>query len=209
MRKFKPNRLTGCIPNGIIAAMMDNRTLLLDTALDLFSERGYDAVGVQEIVEAVGLTKPTLYHYFGNKTGLLQAVLERDGDEMAARLEQVAAYQGDLPRSLHRLTAMFFDHARQHPAYYRLYLGLWFAPPQSEGHHQSAQLNRRLYQPIERLFEQAAAQHGNMRGRQALYAATFLGLLHSCIGMALDGSLVLDEDLAQRIVRQFQYGIYS
>ena len=55
---------------------MDNRTNLLDCALNLFAARGYDAVGVQEIVEAAGVTKPTLYHYFVNKRGLLDVLLQ-------------------------------------------------------------------------------------------------------------------------------------
>ena len=40
-----------------------------------FYEKGYDAIGVQEIADAAGVTKPTLYHYFGSKYGLLQAVI--------------------------------------------------------------------------------------------------------------------------------------
>ena len=51
---------------------MDNRELLLNTALELFHAKGYDAVGVQEIVEKAGVTKPTLYYYFGSKLGLLK-----------------------------------------------------------------------------------------------------------------------------------------
>ena len=51
---------------------MENRDHILDCALRLFAARGYDAVGVQEIVELAGLTKPTLYHYFGSKRGLLE-----------------------------------------------------------------------------------------------------------------------------------------
>ncbi|HIS80092.1 MAG TPA: helix-turn-helix transcriptional regulator [Candidatus Scatomonas merdavium] len=39
---------------------MENRERLLEAALSLFYEKGYDAVGVQEIVEAAGVTKPTL-----------------------------------------------------------------------------------------------------------------------------------------------------
>ena len=53
---------------------MDNRAEILNAALDLFHARGYDAVGVQEIVERAGVTKPTLY-YFGSKLGLLKSLL--------------------------------------------------------------------------------------------------------------------------------------
>ena len=57
--------------------LIDNRELLLDAALDLFYAKGYDAVGVQEIVDRAGVTKPTLYYYFGSKIGLLRNLLER------------------------------------------------------------------------------------------------------------------------------------
>ena len=49
---------------------MENREKLLSCALDLFYARGYDAVGIQEIVDAAGVTKPTMYYYFGSKKGL-------------------------------------------------------------------------------------------------------------------------------------------
>jgi len=43
-------------------SIMDPRRRLLNNALKLFAARGWDAVGVQEIVDASGVTKPTLYH---------------------------------------------------------------------------------------------------------------------------------------------------
>ena len=55
---------------------MDNREAILSEALHLFYVRGYDAVGVQEIVDAAGVTKPTLYYYFGSKKGLLESLFE-------------------------------------------------------------------------------------------------------------------------------------
>lgn len=39
---------------------MDNKEVLLQVALDLFHAKGYDAVGIQEIVDKAGVTKPTL-----------------------------------------------------------------------------------------------------------------------------------------------------
>ena len=55
---------------------MDNRENILQCALALFYMKGYDAVGVQEIVDTAGITKPTLYYYFGSKRGLLENVLK-------------------------------------------------------------------------------------------------------------------------------------
>ena len=46
---------------------MENKERILECALELFYAKGYDAVGVQEIAERSGITKPTLYYYFGSK----------------------------------------------------------------------------------------------------------------------------------------------
>ncbi|MCB5701286.1 TetR/AcrR family transcriptional regulator, partial [Bacteroides fragilis] len=51
---------------------MDNRQLIMNSALTLFYESGYDAVGVQQIVDSAGVSKPTMYYYFGSKQGLLE-----------------------------------------------------------------------------------------------------------------------------------------
>ncbi|MCA1685458.1 MAG: TetR/AcrR family transcriptional regulator, partial [Planctomycetia bacterium] len=40
-----------------------------------FASRGYDATPVRAIVEAAGVTKPTLYYHFGSKEGLARALL--------------------------------------------------------------------------------------------------------------------------------------
>lgn len=50
---------------------------LLAAATRLFAEQGYDRTSVQEIVEAAGVTKGALYHYFGSKEDLLQEVYAR------------------------------------------------------------------------------------------------------------------------------------
>ena len=71
---------------------MDNRSTILGHALDLFASRGYDAVGVQEIVDAAGITKPTLYHYFGSKLGLPNTVLEEHFSVLHRSVERAADY---------------------------------------------------------------------------------------------------------------------
>jgi len=53
----------------------DNRQRIIDTALELFAKKGYDAVSTLEIATAAGITKPTMYYYFGSKEGLLTEIL--------------------------------------------------------------------------------------------------------------------------------------
>jgi AcrR family transcriptional regulator len=188
---------------------MDNRESILEQALRLFSERGYDAVGVQEICEASGITKPTLYHYFGNKHGLLEAILDQFFAELNTRLSAAADYHGDMPLTLQTIAETYFSYAREYPAFYRLQLALWFAPQESEGFKAVSIKNRFQYETIEKIFLNAVPQHGNMRGRHQAYALTFLGTLNTYIGLGLIGLATLDEALARQAVRQFQYGIYS
>jgi AcrR family transcriptional regulator len=188
---------------------MDNRSVLLVRALELFAAHGYDAVGVQEIVESAGVTKPTLYHYFGSKQGLLKALLDENFDQFTPLVKQAADYHGDLTFSLNLLARTFFDFARDHPTFYRFQLSTWFAPHQSEAYTVVAVLNETLHNLVEELFRRAAFDHGNMKGRQRLYAATFTGMLNTCIGLWLNGYAELDDTLIYRAVHQFQHGIYS
>ena len=65
------------------------RGALMDAARRLFTERGYDAVGTEEIVRAAGVTRGALYHHFGGKAELLEAVYERLEAESTERVARV------------------------------------------------------------------------------------------------------------------------
>ncbi len=188
---------------------MDNRSVLLTRALELWSDRGYGAVGVQEIVESAGITKPTLYHYFGSKRGLLDALIDERSAGLRDSLAVALDYHGDLVATLEAIVRAYFEFARTEAAFYRMELGFWFAPPHSDEHQAVMARNLGQHAALKRLFEAAAADHGNMRGRQEAYAATFLGMINTYVGLWLNGYADLDEDLVYQAVHQFQHGIYS
>ncbi|MCL4810200.1 MAG: TetR/AcrR family transcriptional regulator [Thermoanaerobaculia bacterium] len=52
------------------------RKRLMDAAILLFTNRGYAATSVREIVEMAGVTKPALYYHFQSKEGIYLAILE-------------------------------------------------------------------------------------------------------------------------------------
>jgi TetR/AcrR family transcriptional regulator len=185
------------------------RELLARCATRLFATRGYAAVGVQEIVEAAGVTKPTLYHHFGNKLGLLEAIVQEQSAAMAVRISAAAVYRGDVKTTLTAVAGAYFAWAERQPEFYRLLLLLWFCPPDSEERSVSSHVFQFQQALLERLFQDAARDHGNMRGRHQAYAATFLGMVNTCVGIHLNGHLRLDRKLTQRAVHQFMHGIFS
>ena len=52
------------------------KQIIMDAALDLFSEKGYAAVGVDEIGAAAGVKGPAIYHYFKGKAAILNELLD-------------------------------------------------------------------------------------------------------------------------------------
>ncbi|HEX8272840.1 MAG TPA: TetR/AcrR family transcriptional regulator [Longimicrobiaceae bacterium] len=188
---------------------MSNREVLLERALALFAERGYDAVGVQEICEAAGVTKPTLYHYFGSKRGVLETLVGERYAPFVARLAEATVYAGDLPRTLEAVVDACFRFAADEPALTRLVLALWLAPSTGEAVEVVAPASEAQRRTLEEMFARAARDHGNMRGREREYALTLLGTVYTYVALALNGELELDARLVRRAVHQFSHGIYS
>src|SRR4051812_9713833 len=70
------------------------RAALIGAARGLFAQRGYAAVGTEEIVQAAGVTRGALYHHFNGKRELLEAVYEEIEIELTERIAQGALAGG-------------------------------------------------------------------------------------------------------------------
>lgn len=69
--------------------MEENRAKLIAAGRRAFAEKGYAAASMDELTAEVGLTRGALYHNFGDKRGLLAAVVHQIDAEMAARAQGV------------------------------------------------------------------------------------------------------------------------
>ncbi len=79
-----------------IKAMEENRVKLIAAARKAFAEKGYAAASMDELTAEVGLTRGALYHNFGDKRGLLAAVVSQMDSEMAARAQAIATRADNL-----------------------------------------------------------------------------------------------------------------
>lgn len=69
----------------------ETRAKLIAAARKAFAAHGYAEASMDDFTAEAGLTRGALYHHFGGKQGLLEAVIEQIDAEMAERLAAVAA----------------------------------------------------------------------------------------------------------------------
>lgn len=86
------------------------RAQLLADARALFAERGYAAVGTEEIVQRAGVTRGALYHHFpAGKAALFEAVIEHVSAELAQRIAAEALTTDDPWDQFRAGCALFLD----------------------------------------------------------------------------------------------------
>jgi len=71
------------------------RQLLLDAAVRVMSENGYDGTSVNDVLEEAGLSTRAFYRQFDSKQALLTALIERERDRVAFHLEKAAKSADD------------------------------------------------------------------------------------------------------------------
>jgi AcrR family transcriptional regulator len=74
--------------------MAETREKLIAAGRKAFAERGYANASMDELTAEVGLTRGAIYHNFGDKRGLLAAVVDQIDTEMAALAEQASEQAG-------------------------------------------------------------------------------------------------------------------
>ncbi|MCD1266457.1 TetR family transcriptional regulator [Shinella sumterensis] len=69
----------------------ETRAKLIASGRHAFGTVGYAGASMDDFTAAAGLTRGALYHHFGDKTGLLQAVIQQIDAEMTTRLNRISA----------------------------------------------------------------------------------------------------------------------
>jgi AcrR family transcriptional regulator len=90
----------------------DGRERILDEARALFLERGFTATSMQDIADAVGMTKPALYYHFRDKQELFLAVIAREMDEGKRAFLEILSTDGTLAERLETGATWCFTRIR-------------------------------------------------------------------------------------------------
>lgn len=187
----------------------DNRETLLNCALHLFYCKGYDAVSVQEIVDAAGITKPTLYHYFKSKHGVLEALVEEKGHLINENIKNAALMDGDIEAVLKNIFHAQEMMAGELRELYLFMLSSYFSPNENTVKQVVAPFMVEQFKMIQDIFKRYFEDIED--AQKECYAVGFAGMMHYYILVRIqkkeEQKMLSDDDMIDRLVRQFLYGI--
>lgn len=155
---------------------------LLETAEQLFTENGFQAVSIRDIAQASGVTNAALYYYFPSKEALFDEVLEYHADKLAQRMEQASTQANDTRT---KLKAILVEYAIQVSERRSLLFSLRRKSDkasQEQVKEQHGHMVQRLLAPLEYTL-QTATDQGELRPLPEGYspASLLIGLFHGML----------------------------
>jgi TetR/AcrR family transcriptional regulator len=179
---------------------------ILQTAHQLFMERGYVGVSINDVVQAAGITKPTLYYHFADKEALYAAVAEHALQLMGQELRaEVSNTDGTFVQRLTRLIEIIQGHRDEDFRMMRHQVRTFLSAQRQKT--LATAFHEHMVTPIVSLMTQ-----GQKSGDIPAGSATELAMMLLCHIEAYIGPEVQAMRLhmnAERIALLFLYGIHT
>ncbi len=186
---------------------MEKKELIIENAIRLFSQKGYEAVGVQELCDVSGITKPTLYYYFKSKAGVLEYIANTIGEELFSRIQSALTYNHDFIKGLTDVLKAEINFAVKNTAFFDLHCTLLNSPENSEQRNIYSQMISKIQKCFDDFFFASCNEFGNMRGKDILYSKLFHNNVVSTAILVSKGSLKYSEEIVYQIIHSQVYGM--
>lgn len=185
----------------------DVKKRILSVATSLFAEKGYGSTSVREVVEAAGVTKPTLYYYFANKEALFIELVNMHMDGLDELVRSSIAGAGTVRERLGRFIEVYVGGALRNKDIVRL---MWTCQHRTDSKQPKIDLmsmHTRKIAHMGALFTEGVAS-GELRADLDVdYAVRgFIGIV-SLHTMAIVHGMPADDDYADRILDLFYRGV--
>jgi len=153
----------------------DARRAILDATESLLVEEGYESLSIRRLVERCGYTAPTIYHHFGDKPGLLDALLEEVFQKLVRSIRRVPRTDDPI-EYLRALARSFVRFGLKNPTHYRLLTQP--RDPSSQVPRSAEEARELLEKPLLELWEEGRLSSGDARSASQAFWAMADGLIH-------------------------------
>ena len=185
-----------------ISTLQNNaRERLLETATELFAEKGYASASVREIVEKAGVSKPVLYYYFKSKEGLFYAILEWAAEVQQEILNEIFKTRGTVLDRLIFLYRRVYEGIRQYQSLYIMIHGLIYGPPQGVPEYDFAIYQRHMLDAVKRIYTEGVSKDEIRNVDAEEVAFLVLGLMDFSLNMDTVLPELADPQRPERLLR--------
>ncbi len=157
------------------------REELMKAALTLFTQRGYSATTVRELVEAAGVTKPVLYYYFGSKEGLFLELMRTHFSRLEAAVDIYRKGKGSVRKRLAAMLDKGFAYVRQDLDFIRLMHAVYFGPPGEAPYFDFDAYHQRYHDLVTQFMEEGIEKGEFRSGNAGDMAWIILGTVEIAI----------------------------
>jgi AcrR family transcriptional regulator len=186
---------------------VNSRERLLETATELFAEKGYAGASVREIVEKAGVSKPVLYYYFKSKEGLFYAILEWAAGVQQNVLNEIFEAPGTVLERFIFLYRRVHAGIQQYKSLYIMIHGLIYGPPEGVPEYDFASFQRCMLDAVKRIYAEGVSS-GEIRDVDAEEVAFLvLGLMDFSLNMDMVLPELADSQRPERLLRMAFQGL--
>ncbi len=172
----------GAKPEGAVVKPEGHiREELMRSALKMFTQRGYAATSVRELVKEAGVTKPALYYYFGNKEGLFLELMRTHFGRLEAAVDLSREGKGSVRKRLMMMLDDAFRYVQQDRDFIRLMHAVYFGPPGEAPYFDFDAYHQRYHDLVTRLLEEGIERGEFRPGNAGDMAWIILGTIEIAI----------------------------
>lgn len=178
-----------------------NREKILACAQRLFFEKGYDSVGVQEIVDTAGITKPTMYYYFKSKQGLLECLLEQGGHMMLEQLQPMLTQDGEYMQVLEQLTNAYIALVAKNREFYLMLVSLFSSAKDNEAFRMARPYVSKALGLLREFFERFSGRQGEFFSKAEYLAMSYIGSINMFVMVSFERGMLDNTDVREEFVK--------
>jgi AcrR family transcriptional regulator len=180
---------------------LEARERLLNSALQLFIQRGYAASTVREICQSADVTKPVLYYYFKSKEGLYLQLMEDSYTQFESTVAELSSFPGSSRQRVIHFCHGVFDLSLQQLPLVKLMYSIYYGAPQGAPYYNMEQYYDRILLIISGLIEEGIERGELKAGNSRDMVWTAL----SCMNIAIEEQLChctprIDRDAMTRML---------
>lgn len=156
----------------------EKRMEIIEAALQLFSERGFEKATVDEIANKANVGKGTIYLYFKNKEQIFMAVIEEGLSKMITHLSQIFSH-GSFMTQLREMITYHFKFVEENKDFYKIFLKerLNFCFYDNPSKTKIVELHHQLYRLLEEFFHNGIKEGYLRLGNPNYYSLSLSGMI--------------------------------